>query len=152
MRIHRLYGQENDIVQIVNGIVYINNVDVDKGIDHIHFYQIGQDEYLKIKQAEKISDDNLTVQMDNNKVNALLTDSVAKKYGFTSKRLIDKKEEADKYMQKIFKKDWNKDNFGPLIIPPGKIFVIGDNRDNSEDSRYVGLIETSDITGVIVFN
>lgn len=152
MRIHRLYGKENDTVQIVNGIVYLNNVDVDKAIDHIHFYQINREEYLKIKLAEKIPDDNLGFQIDNNKVKVLLADSVAKKYGLTSNRLIENREETDKYIQKIFKKNWNKDNFGPLIIPAGKIFVIGDNRDNSEDSRFVGLINASEIVGVIIFN
>jgi signal peptidase I len=152
MRIHRLYGKENDTLQIINGILFLNNIDVDKGIDHIHFYQTYIAEYLKIKQAEKIPDEYFAFPIDNNKVNVLLQDSLANKYGLTSKRLIDKKEDIDKSIQKIFNKNWNKDNFGPLIIPSGKIFVIGDNRDNSEDSRYIGLIDTSQIVGVLVFN
>ena len=36
---------------------------------------------------------------------------------------------------------------GDLTIPPGHFFVLGDNRNDSEDSRYWGLVPTSAIVG-----
>jgi len=34
-----------------------------------------------------------------------------------------------------------RDNWGPLVIPPDRYFMMGDNRDTSLDSRYWGLLE-----------
>lgn len=37
--------------------------------------------------------------------------------------------------------------FGPVVVPPRMYFVLGDNRDNSADSRYIGFVPRRNIIG-----
>jgi len=48
---------------------------------------------------------------------------------------------------------WNvgfpRDEYGPVKVPPDSLFVLGDNRDSSEDSRYWGYVPKENIIGEV---
>ncbi len=41
----------------------------------------------------------------------------------------------------------NRDNFGPYVVPEGSVFCLGDNRDNSLDSRFWGPVPLTYVKG-----
>jgi signal peptidase I len=44
-----------------------------------------------------------------------------------------------------------RDNFGPFTVDPGNLFMMGDNRDNSNDSRYWGTLDMNLVKGRAMF-
>ena len=44
-----------------------------------------------------------------------------------------------------------RDNLGPRTVPPGELLMMGDNRDNSNDSRYWGPLDMDLVKGHAMF-
>jgi len=43
------------------------------------------------------------------------------------------------------------DNWGAIVVPPGKLFMMGDSRYNSKDSRYWGFVPRENVRGKPLF-
>ena len=51
------------------------------------------------------------------------------------------------YSDGPFSRSGDQEHLGPLVIPPGKYFMMGDNRDHSMDSRVWGFLDEHKIKG-----
>ncbi|MBI4516638.1 MAG: signal peptidase I [Deltaproteobacteria bacterium] len=67
--------------------------------------------------------------------------------------LVNGQAAADTYAQFSDRhhKDAPRDRYGPAVVPAGKFFVLGDNRDQSYDSRYWGFADVEEIKGRAMF-
>jgi len=147
-RIHRLIAQGGDRLEIVDGVTYVNGKNVDKEISLMHTYKIKMEDAAKLNPGDDINplfirpvgDGTAMVFAEDKKIEKLKIGAIS---------MNSEKGEDDPYVKKVWGK-YNKDFFGPVTVPKGKIFVMGDNRDNSEDSRYIGYINEEDIYGVII--
>ncbi len=52
----------------------------------------------------------------------------------------DEKSASTKYLQPM-------ERFGPVTVPVNSVFVLGDNRDNSQDSRFWGFVNGNEVKG-----
>lgn len=55
--------------------------------------------------------------------------------------------DGHRHQIQIFPDRAAKRNFGPITIPPDQYLMLGDSRDNSADSRFIGLVPRKLLTG-----
>ncbi|WP_449386741.1 signal peptidase I [Chryseobacterium lineare] len=144
--VQRLVGTEGDKVEIKNGNLLVNNKLARTGINLKHLYKIDR-AFVNDLMLKGISE-NEFYQFDNDYFLTNLSENELND-NFFYERFINPN--PDPEIAKMYHKNWNADNFGPVTIPPGKVFFLGDNRNASLDSRYVGFIDENEITGRIIY-
>jgi signal peptidase I len=61
--------------------------------------------------------------------------------------LADEKQQAVPHAVMAFPNVPSRHNYGPVTVPPEHYLMLGDNRDNSKDSRYIGFVPREAIIG-----
>lgn len=142
--VSRLIAQAGDTVHIRKGVVHINGENIDRILFLKHSYLLNRREYERIKENREVSD---AYPIRDSIILAHLPDSFALENNFTG--FYRDSSFIDETIEKLYGQPWNTDEFGPYIVPAEKFFVMGDNRHNAHDSRFIGVIDVSQLVAVI---
>ena len=140
--IFRQVADEGDVIRIKNGIAYVNNVNIDTGLNLLQYYKVEAKDLTDLDADAMILDSNLFVVSRETKG--------LQNTNFKGVPMI---EEVTLFEQGVttpgYDSNWTLDNFGPYTIPIGYVFVLADNRHGGRDSRFIGPVSKDSITSTV---
>lgn len=152
--IQRIIALPNDVVQCIEGEFYVNDINVDKDINLRRIYRFDKSQDLSFIHELIDNDESIMMfQQEESFIDVTLDEDYAAQL-----KIPYEKYTSDSNLKSLHKElksknnhSWTINNFGPITIPEGKYFFVGDNRDNSIDSRHKGVIDKKDIKGKLLF-
>jgi len=150
--IERLVAMPGDKLEIKQGIVYINDSIGEKYWRYKYCYKALGLDVRTLERKEVIRKDEAWSFSDT--LYLFLEPSEAIKFSKANlphfSLALAASGEINENIRDKYGKNWNADNFGPYVLPEGYSFVMGDNRHNSADSRYIGPVRIESLRGIIV--
>lgn len=150
--VKQLIGLPGDNIEIRNGYVYRNGKFADDTSAVLFQYKIPDSIYEHYNNIiANIGRTNPTLAFDSG-MTAFLKPGELSMFKPSERSKIVRWNTAEEMDSTNFfvKHRGTKEFLGPIKIPKDSCFVIGANRDNSEDSRYFGYVALKDIRGVVI--
>jgi signal peptidase I len=153
--LHRMVADEGDVLEMKEAVLYRNgkNFDADKNL--LHNYITDEAVVASLPNFLELEKKGLLQQIGGAQYSIFLSTKEMielNRQGKVLQKVISRKGDYYDGAFNWMKKDsvWTIDNFGPITIPKGFFFVMGDNRHNSLDSRYVGFIKKENFKGTVL--
>lgn len=141
---HRVCGLPGDTIEIKEGDLFVNGVNADQALNLKKMYAVPKKLVASMDFEEgdaiPLGNDSIIASLETIEQSAIIKQG--KLYKGTDK--------TDPYIKAAYNQEWTSDNFGPYVVPPDTYFVMGDNRDKSQDSRYRGPVEKSKYLATII--
>jgi signal peptidase I len=142
----RIVGLPGDTIHIVNGLLFRNNKFVDDTLKLSYLFNISDEDAKRVSNSKYFNALNLTYQPSSDTKLINLTYDFIMNNKIKSKRHIDTVASISSSNFNSFPNTlWTTDNFGPAIVPPNCVFIIGDNRGDSFDSRQRGFVPNQNL-------
>ena len=145
---HRLCGLPGDYIEIIAGVLYVNGQNADSQLQLKHIYKVNR------KESQPLTYDKAqayTIPPYTDTLYISLEDKYVRTIQLPCEQYILPAGLRDEAIYLVYKKNWNRDNFGPIRVPSGRYFVLGDNRGQSTDSLNLGFIEKSKYVGTVLW-
>ncbi|MGZ3812742.1 MAG: signal peptidase I [Mucilaginibacter sp.] len=146
--ISRCIGRPGDLIEIKDAYVYRNG----KLLDEPYIWN---QYYILQKQLSSIPGDfgkTDRLYPINDSISTIFASDVEiKNHHLDLKQVVEARGVVNLEIYPDFKNhNYNADNLGPIIVPINSYFLLGDNRHNALDSRYIGFIKADEIVSTVI--
>jgi signal peptidase I len=144
----RLCGLPGDVVEIRTGVLYVDGKEADSTLPlkNIWKMDVTESDAIEYNKAQAY-----TIPPYTDDIYISLEDNYVKSRKLKCERYVLPQGLRDEIIHLVYRHNWNRDQFGPVKVPPNKWFFLGDNRGQAIDSRYLGFADPKNFVGAVIW-